>query len=85
MATVRMRMMVERSPCHASAASATVSSCRTSCRKISYFCEALKKRLAEPSRSVGSSVLIGHGEMVLHGSSTGRGDLRLLSDQPANL
>ncbi|HSH23103.1 MAG TPA: hypothetical protein VK975_03485 [Acidimicrobiales bacterium] len=46
MATVRMRMMVERSTCQASAASAMVTSWRTSWRKISYFWDGLKKRLA---------------------------------------
>src|SRR3954454_22697578 len=37
-------MIVERATCSAAAASATVTSRRTSCHQISYFCDVLKKR-----------------------------------------
>jgi hypothetical protein len=53
LATVRMRMMVERSTCHASAASIMVTSWRTSWRKISYFCDGVRNRFERrPARSV---------------------------------
>ena len=45
-ATVRMRMTTPRSTCQRSATSMTVTSWRTSWRKISYFCSGLEKRLA---------------------------------------
>ena len=48
LATVRIRRTVERSTSHwAVAASAIVTSCRTSCNQISYFfCDEVKNRLA---------------------------------------
>jgi hypothetical protein len=81
MATVRMRMMVEQSTCQASATSAMVTSWRTRDTKISHFCEGLKKRLARPpARSVPR-----FWSGMVRWSSTGRGNLRMLFDQPADL
>jgi predicted ribosomally synthesized peptide with nif11-like leader len=52
-ATVRIRMIVERSTCWAAAASAIVTSCRTSCNQISYFCDRDRNRFERPpTRSV---------------------------------
>jgi hypothetical protein len=74
-------MIVARFTCQASAASAIVASWRTSWRKISYFCDGLKKRLARrPARSVPRS-----GSGMVTSSSTGREDLRMLTDRSADL
>lgn len=74
--TPRMRTMTPRSTCHRSAASITVTSWSTSCRKISYFCSGVDNRLARrpsPSAPRDSSV-------IGRSSSTRRGDPRMLLD-----
>jgi len=45
LATVLIRMIVDRSACSAVATSATVASPRTSRNQISYFCDGDRKRL----------------------------------------
>src|SRR4051794_40246368 len=53
LATCRIRSTVERSTWCTAAASAIVTSCRTSCSQISYFCDGLRNRFARrPARSV---------------------------------
>jgi hypothetical protein len=81
LATVRIRMTVERSTSHCPAASAIVTSWRTSCNQISYFCNGVKNRLPRrPARSVPRS-----GTDMIGWSSTRRGDPRMLLDSPADL
>src|ERR671913_1615332 len=76
LATVRSRIIVERSTPNRSAASAIVVSPRTSCSHTSYFCNGVKNRLARrPSRSVPRS-----GSVMIRPSSSGQQPERMLSD-----
>ena len=69
LATVRIRMIVERSTPYRSAASAIVVSSRTSCSQISYFCNGVRNRLA-PAQPVGATLVLGHDQTLLLGSAT---------------
>src|SRR4029453_246777 len=76
LATIRSRMIVERSPPNRSAASPTVVSPRTSCSQISYFCSGVRNRLARrPNRSLPRSCSV-----TIRPSSSGQQPERMLSD-----
>src|SRR5215217_3068453 len=76
LATVRSRMIVERSTPYRSAASAIVVSPRTSCSQISYFCNGVRNRLARrPSRSAPRSCSV-----MIRPSFSGQQPERMLSD-----
>ena len=76
LATVRSRMIVERSTPTRSAASVIVVSWRTSCSQISYFCDGVKNRLARrPSRSVPRS-----NSVMIRPSFSGQQPEPMLSD-----
>ena len=78
--TTRMPAIVARSTAHRSAASAIVTSRRTSCSQISYFCSGVRKRFARRLRDR-FSVGIEHDQMLLHD----RGDARMLTDRSCDL
>src|SRR5215211_7348505 len=76
LATVRSRMIVERSTPTRSAASLMVVSPRTSCSQISYFCDGDRNRLARrPSRSLPRSCSV-----MIRPSSSGQQPEQMLSD-----
>ncbi len=56
-ATVRIRMIVDRSTRSFKAASAIVTSCRTNCNQISYFCDGFARLRRPVDRDSFSAIL----------------------------